>query len=237
MSIKAGELRTPGIMTCISGNKVNLQAISRDDIDIRDIAWGLGRTLRYAGHIREDYSVALHSIIMSYIVPKKYAKEALLHDAAEAYIGDIIWPVKTLFPQIRKFENMILSEIMALYEVPTGKHTPRGFALSDKVKEYDEKLMSHECFDQGIRPGVFNNTIEKKWIAAAEKHSQYWWAPAYAFLQRFDELFKTSYFDIDELTKVWFPDEVNNSKAAESVQHALDMLLEQAEKEAADNAS
>lgn len=230
MSIKAGELRSPGIMTCISGNKVNLQAITPDQVNIRDIAWGLGRTLRYAGHIREDYSVALHSIIMSYIVPEEYAKEALLHDAAEAYIGDIIWPVKTLFPEIRTFEDTILAAIMEKYGVETGTYTEKGFKLSDVVKEWDVKLMEHECFDQGVRPGVFNNDIEKKWIAAAEKHSQYWWAPAYAFLERFDELFDKNTLDIDVLTAVWFPDEQKNH---EDHKHIIDEMLKEMENVAA----
>lgn len=230
MSIKAGELRSPGIMTCISGNKVNLQAITPDQVNIRDIAWGLGRTLRYAGHIREDYSVALHSIIMSYIVPEEYAKEALLHDAAEAYIGDIIWPVKTLFPEIRTFEDTILAAIMEKYGVETGTYTEKGFKLSDVVKEWDVKLMEHECFDQGVRPGVFNNDIEKKWIAAAEKHSQYWWAPAYAFLERFDELFDKNTLDIDVLTAVWFPDEQKNH---ENHKHIIDEMLKEMENVAA----
>lgn len=230
MSIKAGELRSPGIMTCISGNKVNLQAITPDQVNIRDIAWGLGRTLRYAGHIREDYSVALHSIIMSYIVPEEYAKEALLHDAAEAYIGDIIWPVKTLFPEIRTFEDTILAAIMEKYGVETGTYTEKGFKLSDVVKEWDVKLMEHECFDQGVRPGVFNNDIEKKWIAAAEKHSQYWWAPAYAFLERFDELFDKNALDIDVLTAVWFPDEQKNH---ENHKHIIDEMLKEMENVAA----
>lgn len=221
---KAGELRTPGIMTTIDGKKIDLTACKAGDFNITNIAWGLGRTLRYGGHIREDYTVAMHSIVMSYLVPEGYAKEALLHDAAEAYMGDIIWPLKAVVPEIGRFEDHILNEIMLQYEVPTWKGD-----LSSVVRKKDVELMEHECFEMGIRPGIYRQNIEDVWMAAAIKHEDWWFASMYAFLDRFDELFGTSYMDVDSLGKIWFPEENQNGKPVEeerTADAALDRLLE-----------
>ena len=75
-----------------------------EDVCIEDIAHSLARTCRYGGHVRvENYSVAEHSCLMAeyvmgLVASGRYTRldalEALMHDAGEAYYGDIKRPIK-----------------------------------------------------------------------------------------------------------------------------------------------
>lgn len=64
------------------------------DISIVDIAHALSLTCRFNGHCREFYSNAEHSVRVAGAVPEWMEMEALLHDAAEAYIFDAARPIK-----------------------------------------------------------------------------------------------------------------------------------------------
>ena len=80
------------IMTA-SGRAVYPCAPRAEDIDINDIAHALSHLCRFGGHSAEFYSVAQHSVLVSRECPG-YELEALLHDAAEAFLGDVPRPLK-----------------------------------------------------------------------------------------------------------------------------------------------
>jgi hypothetical protein len=70
-----------------------------EDICIDDIAQGLSNCCRFGGQVHEFYSVAQHSLLVSEEVARQGGStrevfHALLHDASEAYIHDITWPLK-----------------------------------------------------------------------------------------------------------------------------------------------
>lgn len=91
-----------------TGKKVHVMSPIHEDIDIADIAHALSNICRFSGHVRRFYSVAEHSVRVALAVQAErpdLAKAALLHDAAEAYIGDVISPLKNCLPHYKNIEE------------------------------------------------------------------------------------------------------------------------------------
>jgi hypothetical protein len=83
----------------VSGRWVNPFDPDPDQLDPGDIARSLANQCRFGGHSRVFYSVAQHSVIVSELVESRGgdaedAFAALMHDATEAYLGDMPHPVK-----------------------------------------------------------------------------------------------------------------------------------------------
>lgn len=95
-------------------------------VSIESIAHALAHQCRFNGHCARFYSVAEHSICVSYQVPPALALAGLLHDAAEAYIGDVVRPIKSLLcleldvqchMTFRAVEQRILRAIFMRFDV------------------------------------------------------------------------------------------------------------------------
>lgn len=80
--------------TASSGTPVSLSHPQADQIDPVDIAHHLSCINRFNGATIYPYSVAEHSLHVAMFVPPQFRLQALLHDAHEAYVGDITKPVK-----------------------------------------------------------------------------------------------------------------------------------------------
>lgn len=72
-----------------------------------DIAHALAHLCRFNGHTRTHYSVAQHSLLVASLVPGPHQLVALLHDATEAYIGDMTRPLKALLPNFSETEETL----------------------------------------------------------------------------------------------------------------------------------
>lgn len=77
-----------------SGRKFDLANPNADMVDPTDIAHSLSMQCRFNGHTRHFYSVAQHCYLVADLVPAEHQLAALLHDATEAYVGDLVRPLK-----------------------------------------------------------------------------------------------------------------------------------------------
>lgn len=92
-------------------------------IRIEDIAHALGMTCRYGGHVRHFYSVAEHCVLVSQWLERQgYAswivRQGLMHDAAEAYMADLIRPIKHHVQGYREAEDRLLETIFHKFNLP-----------------------------------------------------------------------------------------------------------------------
>lgn len=102
------EERTDWMVTR-SGIKVYLTEPTPSVVNIHDIAFALSNVCRFGGHCNQFYSVAQHSVHVAETVSDRtqdneLAFAALLHDATEAYLGDMVRPLKQHMPQYRDLE-------------------------------------------------------------------------------------------------------------------------------------
>lgn len=91
----------------ISGNRFWPLEPDFTDVRIDDIAHALSLMCRFGGHCKSFYSVAQHSVLVASLVPQKYRLAALLHDAAEAYMADVLRPIKQSLPELQLFEHKL----------------------------------------------------------------------------------------------------------------------------------
>lgn len=110
--------------------------LGSNEIDEFDIAHSLSMQCRYNGHTRKFYSVAEHSLLMSYAVPEEDALWALLHDAPEAYIGDMVRPLKKHMTLFREVDERIMDAVCERFGLPLG--------MPDSVKEADNRIIENE---------------------------------------------------------------------------------------------
>lgn len=142
-----------------TGKKFDLLNPSLDAICIEDIAHALSNICRFTGHTDRFYSVAEHSVLVSRNVPSEFALEALMHDAAEAYIGDLSTPLKALLPEYRDIEKGIWAAISNKFDLP--------YRLHDQVKLHDAIALMSE------RRDLIPNPHGLRWVDELEALDTY----------------------------------------------------------------
>jgi len=118
-----------------------------DDIVLEDIAHSLAFQCRYNGHVGRFYSVAQHAVLLATYALDDESRPAdtrlddaywcLFHDAAEAYIGDMVRPVKIEMPAFRALDDDLTAKVAERFNLP-------GTVIPDHVKSLDARILLDE---------------------------------------------------------------------------------------------
>ena len=159
-----------------AGHYVDLLNPKSEDIDLESIAHALSNTCRYGGHSPRFYSVAEHSYhaarlaLMDDPNNSELARSVLLHDAAEAYVGDMVKPLKVEMPDFCEAEGRFEAAISARFDVDLVTH-------HNKIKHYDRVMLKTEKLamwpDDKVSWAVFDDVPESEILLR-------YWSPAFA---------------------------------------------------------
>lgn len=175
--------QTNSCISTYSGRFFDILKPEEYDYDIEEIAHALSNICRYTGHVNKFYSVAEHSVLVSHIVPRDLALVGLLHDASEAYLGDVAKPLKNLLPEYEKIEESVEVAIAKAFGIP--------FPYPKCIKEADRQMYwqeRQEIADNGIRDRLWNqNNRATRRVKAQGLNPR---AAKTAFLARFKNIMK-----------------------------------------------
>ena len=136
----------------LSGRRLDLLDPSPLDIEIEDIAHGLARVARWNGQTDGEhaFSVAEHSLLVERIaaeldpkLDRRFRLAALIHDAPEYVIGDLISPFKAaLSLDYRAFEARLLAAIHLRFGLPAElpDRVTKLIKRADKIAAYYEAI-------------------------------------------------------------------------------------------------
>lgn len=141
MSARVYDKSGPYIQT-YSGELVYFLDPDPDTIQIHDIAHALARLCRYVGHTSAFYSVAQHSVLAAREAADRglgveVIQAALMHDAAEAYVGDVSSPLKSILSEYVDIERRVWGAIARRFRLPG--------AIPDAVHRIDKAMLMAEA--------------------------------------------------------------------------------------------
>jgi len=150
----------------LSGRRLDLLNPSPLDIEIEDIARGLSFQARWNGQTVGEfpYSVAEHSLLVEELFHNLYPKElpkwrlaALLHDAPEFVIGDMISPVKAAVgPGYKELDDRLMAAVHQRFGLPAivPKDVKKKIKRADRISAWLEALQI-AGFDQSEADKLF----------------------------------------------------------------------------------
>ncbi len=150
------------IIATASGGYVDLADPDPATLFMTDIAAALSKICRYTGHCSRFYSVAEHSVrVASYLRDRGYTPATqmagLLHDAAEAYLGDMSTPLKNIMPQYRTLEGAMEWAVMERFQVDLVDRAEIKHADLVLLAYEKKQLLQHEKNDWPVLAGIHDS--------------------------------------------------------------------------------
>ena len=160
-------VKSPVIVT-FSGTRYTPFNPKKVDVSIIDIAHSLSQQCRYAGHCDFFYSVAEHSVHVSHMVPDQFALEALLHDGAEAYCHDMMYPVKNNLPDYLKLIAKNERVVRRAFGLPRRESAYVRFA-DTMIGRYERLMITkHWVHSPPLRAAALRS-LKSGWLAYVER--------------------------------------------------------------------
>ncbi len=133
-------------MQTFTGRQFFLGDPRPEDVFLTDIAHHLANICRYNGATGDFYSVAQHSLLLSYYAEATGQSNmtqvlALMHDAAEAYFGDHVVALKSICPELRAIEAPIWAAVEKRFDLDVATLKEREW-----VKSMDKRICNNEKF-------------------------------------------------------------------------------------------
>lgn len=182
-------------MLTATGRALDLLNPHPDDLSVLDIAHHLAQTPRYNGAALRPCSVAEHSLLVAEIMERQHGVRSpsvllcgLMHDAHEAYVGDITTPVKqTLGPYWAALERRLQVAVLRRWQLLTA-YT----ASADLVRHADLVALSTERSQLMPQGGpewpVLRSHPPVDWYSCRDRASLRWEEWRDLFIERFAEL-------------------------------------------------
>jgi 5'-deoxynucleotidase YfbR-like HD superfamily hydrolase len=162
---------TAHCMQTHTGLMVDLCRIAEEDIRIEDIAHALSQIIRFTGHANRPYTVAQHSMLVADLCPEEHRMWGLMHDAAEAYVGDVATPLKSLLPDYQQIEERIQKIVAGRFglcwPIPDSvKQADREALMIEKADLFNKRLPWPGEFPPSSRREIKNvlNPESAKWL-------------------------------------------------------------------------
>lgn len=134
------------------------------EVRMSDIMDGISKICRYNGQVREFYSVAEHSVLVSRIAELLGDEEAiapaLFHDAHEAYSGDIPTPHKRMLPALVGFEKGYEDKVREALGLPVPWDP-----VWTRVAKYDAMILHRELVtfrEPHLLPSWYDPNMERE---------------------------------------------------------------------------
>ncbi len=205
---------TPWVAT-YSGRQVSLDCPTREDIALIDIAVGLSNQCRWTGQCWPFYSIAEHSVIVSNEIEARWEtlksstfldmRQAcligLIHDAPEAWLNDLIRPVKRLINGYENLEVLFANAVKDKFNLQYDDQDYKVIKQIDDLMTITERLRLFPNLD----PATYTRDVDLSLLPDASVircvNPQ---EAVYQFIHRFAELAGLSrqdYIDYNNFAK------------------------------------
>lgn len=187
LKVQTGTEGVPGTATesflqTFSGHLISVQRPDPAMIDFVDIITALTKQCRFNGHCKRFYSVAEHTVrgvkLAQKLFPenKQLAKSFFLHDFTEAYVGDVIRPIKKHLPEFKEIEKGFHKSILKAFGMAEKDFDEANVHLIDNYMAVWEKrdLLPDKIYWPGMPSIDHLNLPLLKEMSVAQLAAEFW---------------------------------------------------------------